>query len=184
MYLQDLFGFMWLTGLLTILASLCVRPFKRAWAKNGLQIGGVIFIVGFIAFGYSPIKPRTPEQIASDAKWAEEKSIRDAKTARDEAVSALNAALEKRRQDDIDRRKNDIAAATVVCGQAIQRHLAYPGSYSETFFSSSNQQIETDQGWEIFKAFEAKNGFGGSLPHVGHCSIKRGGGITVEIGRS
>lgn len=166
MHLQDLFGTMLLIGLATILASLCGRSAKCAWANDGLQIGGLVTIIAFIFFGFAPVKPKSPEQINHDALAAAEKNARD-----------VNAALE-------ERRRKDMVEAMVACEYAIQSRLAYPGSYSATWFSSSNRQFETDNGWEIFKAFEAKNGFGGSLPHVGHCSIRRGGGIAVEIGRS
>jgi hypothetical protein len=163
MHLQDLFGIMLLIGLMTIMTSLLVLK-HAAWARDGLQVGGLIFVIAFIAFGFAPVKPKSPEQIARDAKWAEEKT-----------ASELKSALE-------DQRQKDMVNAMVACGYAIKSRLNYPGSYSNTFFSSYNRQFETSNGWEIFKAFEAKNGFGGSLPQIGHCSITRGGGISVEIG--
>jgi hypothetical protein len=155
MHFQDFCLLMLLAGCSVILASFAALSKKKAWWLDGLQIGGVMLAVAMVSSLFAPKKPVSIEKVTQEAN----------------AVSAA-------------RREQDIISAMTACDYAIQSNLSYPGSYSSTMFSTSNRQFETEQGWEVYKAFEAKNGFGGSLPHVGHCSIKRGGGITVEIERS
>lgn len=155
MHFQDYCLFMFLTGSVVVIVSFWALSRKIAWWLDGLQIGGMILAVSMISSVLAPKKPISAEQIARNA----------------------SENLE-------DRRRSDMITAMTACDYAIQRNLTYPGSYSSTIFSTLNRQYETDQGWEVYKAFEAKNGFGGSLPHVGHCSITRGGSITVEIGPS
>lgn len=161
MHLQDIFGTMLLIGFAAILVGLCAKAAKLEWFKDSLQIGGVILVVALISLGFAPTKPESAETKAWKAQREAEKAAEKAK----------------------EQSHRDMITAMSACDYAIQRNLNYPGSFSGTMFSSSNQQFETADGWEIFRAFEAKNGFGGSLPHVGHCSIRRGGGISVEISR-
>lgn len=155
MHPKDYAFWLFEAGMLSLVLGLCGLYWRWSWWKDALQVSGVMLTVAFIVGVVSPVKPKTDYEIASEAQAAQKE------------------------QDDAT-----MVDAMVACQYAIQARLTYPDSYSTIYLSNYNRQFATAQGWEIFKAFEAKNGFGGSLPQVGHCSIRRGGGITVDISNS
>lgn len=153
-YALILFG----AALVAVWLGLCGLKQKWSWWKDAFQVAGVVAGVAVIVGVVSPAKPVVPKSEAEIAREAQD---------------------QQQEQD-----QKALVDAMVACQYAIQARLRYPDSYSTIYLSNYNRQFTTAQGWEIFKAFEAKNGFGGSLPQVGHCSIRRGGGMTVEISDS
>ncbi|MFK5596355.1 hypothetical protein ACFZ8E_05045 [Methylobacterium sp. HMF5984] len=170
MHIQDYSAALMALSIPIALGALSAKAKEFDRWKDLLQIAGVMFVVGLSLGAVSPSKPR--DLIAEARKEAENREAfqRDA----DAAIEAVREKARSRQMID----------AMTACDYAIKGQLQYPGSYSTSWISESNRQFETAQGWEIYKAFEAKNGFGGSLPHVGHCSITRSGNISVEISRS
>lgn len=170
MHIQDYCVALEMLSIVVGLGAVAARAEGIHRWKDAMQVAGVMFVV---AMGLSFVSPLKPKDLVAEARKEAEKQAAVQRDA-DEKIEAERNRLRNRHMID----------AMTACEYAIKGQLQYPGSYSATWFSDSNRQFETPQGWEIHKAFEAKNGFGGSLPHVGHCSITRGGSITVEIGRS
>lgn len=73
-------------------------------------------------------------------------------------------------------------AATSACVDALRNNSKFPSSFDFSPFTDPPQtQLMNDGSYLVRVDFSAKNGFGNTLPQAGHCTVKDGAVINIEV---